>query len=233
LNDTNCGLRSELKYVVTAEQIPLLKSRINALLRPDSHTGAEGSYHISSVYFDDYQNRCFYENENGAASKEKFRIRIYDHSAERIVLECKRKEYSKTNKQSCPITMEQAQMLLEGRMIADFDKLPRLLRKMVLQQRMRSLRPVVIVEYDRAAFVMKEGNVRVTFDMNIAASTDITGFFTGTGAKRPVMPCGRHLMEVKYDEYLPRSVHGCLNLGDIRQITFSKYHLCRKLTICK
>lgn len=231
MDNEHCVLRSECKYAITAAQIPLLRSRISALMRSDPHAGKEGSYHISSLYFDDNQNRCYYDNENGTSPREKFRIRIYDHDTRRIMLECKRKEHGKCCKQSCQITMEQAQMLIEGRPVPEVDRLPPLLRKMTVQQQMRRLMPAVIVEYDRVAYIFDHGNVRVTFDMNIAATKEVTEFFTGLGMRRPVMPSGQHLMELKYDEYLPGAVHSFLNLGQMRQITFSKYHLCRKRTI--
>ena len=79
MNKTNKKYRHELKYVISATQIPLLKSRITSFMQPDPHTGADGSYNIRSLYFDDYYNRCFYENENGTDPREKFRIRIYNH----------------------------------------------------------------------------------------------------------------------------------------------------------
>ena len=52
--------RHELKYVVSAAQIPLLQSRIAGLMQRDSHAGPDGIYNIRSLYFDDYTNRCYY-----------------------------------------------------------------------------------------------------------------------------------------------------------------------------
>ena len=46
--------RHELKYVVTAAELALLENRIKGLVRPDAHAGADGMYHIRSLYFDDY-----------------------------------------------------------------------------------------------------------------------------------------------------------------------------------
>jgi len=107
--------RHELKYVITTAQMPLLKSRIKGLMKPDPHAGADGIYNIRSLYFDDYHNRFYYENENGTDPRMKFRIRIYNHSADRITLECKRKERGKTRKTSCPLTQEQTRMLMQGK----------------------------------------------------------------------------------------------------------------------
>ena len=46
--------RHELKYLISAAQLPLLKSRIACIMQPDAHAGADGIYTIRSLYFDDY-----------------------------------------------------------------------------------------------------------------------------------------------------------------------------------
>ena len=66
--------RHELKYLITTAQVQMLKSRLTGILSPDSHA-VGGSYRIRSLYFADYDDRCFYENENGVAPREQFRIR--------------------------------------------------------------------------------------------------------------------------------------------------------------
>ena len=225
--------RHELKYVVSAAQIPLLKSRISGLMQKDPHTGEDGYYNIRSLYFDDYGNRCYYENENGTDPREKFRIRIYNHSADRITLECKRKERGKTQKISCPLTKQQAEQLMYGKPLQLTDTLPPLLKKFTLEMLTQRLQPVVIVEYERIPYIYKHGNVRVTFDTQIASSTNITDFFSDELPQRPIMPIGQHLMEVKFDEYLPDFIYRHLNLGVLQQTAFSKYYLCRKFTLHK
>ena len=81
--------RHELKYVITAAQQALLENRIQGLIKPDSHVGADGMYHIRSLYFDDYYNSYYKENEIGSDPREKFRIRIYNAGTGRISLELK------------------------------------------------------------------------------------------------------------------------------------------------
>lgn len=220
--------RHELKYMISAAQIPLLKSRIAGLMQLDPHAGEDGIYTIRSLYFDDYHNRCYYENENGTDPREKYRIRIYNHSDQRITLECKRKERGKTLKTACPLTRQQTEQLMRGEPLPLSETLPPLLRKFVVEMKTRGLRPVVIVEYERIPYIYKNGNVRVTFDTQIASSSDVRDFFAETLPKRPVMPVSQQLMEVKFDEYLPDFIYRNLNLSQLRQTTFSKYYLCRK-----
>ena len=222
--------RHELKYQVTDGQIQLLRNRISHLLPLDSHVAQSGSYCIRSLYFDDYDNRCLKENENGTDPREKFRIRIYNGSAEKISLECKRKERGKTHKTSCPLTQEQTRQLMAGKVLPDIGSQPPLLRKLTLQMMTRRLRPVVIVEYRRIPYVYKNGNVRITLDTNILSSSEVETFLDPRISGRPVLPVGQQLLEVKYDEYLPDFIYRSLMLPNLRQTAFSKDYICRKNT---
>lgn len=220
--------RHELKYPVTAAQIALLQNRLNGLIPRDSHAGENGKYTISSLYFDDYYNRCFYENENGTDPREKYRIRIYNHSSQRITLERKRKERGKTLKLSCPLTEEQTRLLMTGQPLPDISSQPPLLRNLTQEMLSRGMHPVVIVEYERIPYVYPLGNVRITFDTMVSSSSDIAHFLDGSYRKRPVMPAGQHLLEVKFDEYLPDFIYRALQLESLQQTAYSKYYLCRK-----
>ena len=106
--------RHELKYQIGPADHLALRQRLKAVMQQDLHTGADGRYTIRSVYFDDMDDRCFYENENGTDPREKFRIRIYNASDRRISLECKRKEHTMTNKESCRLSREQFDKILAG-----------------------------------------------------------------------------------------------------------------------
>lgn len=206
----------------------MIQNRIDHLLTPDSHTGSNGIYTIRSLYFDDYRNSCFYENENGTDPREKFRIRIYNHSTDRIMLECKRKERGKTLKTACRLTKEQTLQLMRGEILPDIAKQPPVLQKLTLQMMKRQLKPVVIVEYDRIPYVYPSGNVRVTLDTNISSSKAITSFLEEQIPKRPVLATGQQLLEVKYDEFLPDFIYRNLQLHNLQQTAFSKYYICRK-----
>jgi len=222
--------RHELKYVCSEGELQLIYARIRHLCQPDPHAGPEGIYNIRSVYFDDHRNGCFYENENGSDPREKFRIRIYNASDERITLECKKKEKQMTSKDMCPLTRAQYERILEG-ILTQEDLDSDLLRRFYEKVRTANLRPKVIVAYERTPFVYGPGNVRITFDRNIGSTTDIGGLFDRYLPLRPVMPVGKHILEVKYDEFLPDFLYGAMNLGSLTQTTFSKYYLCRKFTV--
>lgn len=221
--------RNELKYLCSEADLQIIRSRIAPICAYDSHASVEGTYHIRSVYFDDPWNRCFYENENGVDPREKFRIRTYNCSDSKITLECKRKERSMTHKEICPLTKAQYQAIMDGTLCASNYGHPLLNRFLTLCANTH-MQPKVIVSYDRIPFVYGPGNVRITFDRNIGSSTDIARFFDPHLATKPILPTGQHILEVKYDEFLPDFLYTSMSLGYLRQTAFSKYYLCRKFT---
>ena len=223
--------RHEFKYLCTDTQLAILKTRLLNLMAKDSHVGPNGVYHIKSLYFDDYNDRCFWENEDGVAPREKYRIRIYENSSARISLECKRKENDKIHKTSCRLTMEQFEYLAYGKGSLAIDSLPPLAQKLQVLRMTTGMVPKVIVEYERTPYIYKNGNVRITFDRNITSSSQVDQFFNATAKKRPILPAGMQLLEVKYDEYLPDPIYHALMLDNMQRTNFSKYYLCRKYSV--
>ncbi len=224
--------RHEYKFQIDEKDIVLLTARISGLMKKDKHVSEQGFYHIRSIYFDDYADTCYYQNEAGTDPRAKYRIRIYNAQDTKIKLEKKVKQNGLTRKYSAPLTREQAEQLIEGKMLPMqqeiFEAYPELLKRFLVLMQTRRMQPKVMVVYDRIPYVDPRGNVRVTFDKNIAASTDFSHFFDKNVRKEPILPIGVHLMEVKYDEFLPMLIKERLDIGHLRQTTFSKYYLCRK-----
>lgn len=223
--------RHEFKYICSYGQLKMLETRLKGLVPLDSHVGAEGIYNIRSLYFDDYYDRYLKENEAGTDPREKFRIRIYNHSSERISLELKKKVRGKTQKLSCPLSEEQCRTLMDSRPLDLPKDAPAILQKLCLLMKTDLLLPKVIVEYDRVPYVYPLGNVRITLDENIRASGRTDLFLEDQIPLRPIMPAGQHILEVKYDEYLPDFIYRTVQLPNLRQTAFSKYYLCRKYNL--
>jgi len=221
--------RHEYKYLITSTQRKTVEEKIKHLMKKDEHV-LNGQYNIKSIYFDDYYNRCFYENENGIDPREKYRIRIYNNSNKRILLECKRKENSKTYKESCEITREEYNKLICGLTIDYRNNIICKLNKLIKTTHMI---PKVIVSYDRIPYIYKDGNVRITFDTNLSSSYNIEKFFDLDIPKRPIYPYGYELLEVKFDEFLPDLIYSTMQLESLNQTANSKYYLCRCLELGK
>ncbi|MBD5544042.1 MAG: polyphosphate polymerase domain-containing protein [Lachnospiraceae bacterium] len=224
--------RHELKYLCGATDIPILKAGLKGIARLDSHVGEKGYYHIRSLYFDDYNNTCYKMNEAGVDDRMKYRIRIYNHSEKQITLEKKIKLHGMTRKLSTPLTREQCQLLIQGKNLSlkqeEFEHYSKLLQEFVVWIAVKNGKPKVIVAYDRIPYVYKQGNVRITIDENIQSSVDFAHFFHRDMTSAPILPKGRVLLEVKYDELLPSFLKERLEIGRLQQTTFSKYYLCRK-----
>lgn len=222
--------RHEYKYPLTNGQMLMENAKICALAQRDSHVGEKGFYNIRSLYFDDYENSSYYDNENGVDDRTKYRIRIYDHNTDWITLESKEKIRGKTCKQSCLITLSQCRLLMAGMIPGDIGPSQRVLHRLTYLMAAKGMRPVVIVDYDRVPYVyrMQDANVRITFDHHIRSVGDVGAFLDESVTGRSVMPVGWSLMEVKFDSFLPDEVYELLQLEGLRADTFSKYYLCRR-----
>ena len=170
---------------------------------------------------------CYLENEDGQPIHEKFRIRAYNGESSFIVLELKRKERGKTLKLSEVIDEKTYRFLAfdEGK-LSDCVLSP-LSLKLLSQKKTRLSRPKVIIQYEREPFILREGNVRVTFDRQISASVHIDRFFEDNIYPFPVLPEGIHLLEVKWDSFLPDTVAMALSNSLLQSTSFTKYYLGR------
>lgn len=91
-----------------------------------------------------------------------------------------------------------------------------------------NIRPKVIIYYERTTYVYGPRNVRITFDRNIMASKVCNALFEKHIPNLvPILPTGYHVLEVKYDEFLPDFIADQLELGTLCQTAFSKYYLGR------
>ena len=223
--------RHELKYLVTDAQVAAIETRMNAIMQTDGHAVGRKrkEYRLASMYFDDLADSCYYDNENGYDHREKWRIRIYNHSPEEIFLENKVKLHGMTHKHRCRLTKAETVALILGKLFWKPDR--GLLTDFLYEKNTRGFHPTVITVYDRIPFIYPLGNVRITIDRNISSSVDFRHFFDRRLAVRPVLAANTHLLEVKYDEFLPSFIHQCLQTEGLQRTSFSKYYLCRRYSL--
>jgi len=228
------NFRHEFKYCCSEAQLACLQHRLGVFLKTDQNADEAGKYSIRSMYFDDMYDTCFYENENGTDPREKFRIRFYEQRYNLIRLECKRKVNGMTQKLSCKLDKETCEKILSGKDAPGFLEMQPdnpVWNLFANKWNTDHFRPSVIVEYDRTTYVCEMGNVRITFDRNVSSASANEYFFEPRLMKRPVMPTGMQLLEVKYDQYLPDYIYKSLELDSLQRTAYSKYYLCRKFTI--
>lgn len=105
--------RNEWKYLISTSEKEVLNLRMKPLMKLDPHAET-GGYLIRSLYFDDYWNSAYEEKESGVLMRKKYRIRIYNYSAESIKLERKKKFGSYIYKEDAPLTKDEVQKILSG-----------------------------------------------------------------------------------------------------------------------
>ena len=232
------GLRHELKYSVSYAQYLELRSRAMCFMRHDEH-GSDGRYFIRSLYLDDIYLADYNQKNEGLNRRRKYRIRIYDYSSDFIKFEIKDKFDSYISKKSSVITREQcdsiikgdfgfvSDMILHDRQKAGSEKY-RALRMGCIDCACKILRPQVVVDYDREVFICDEGNVRMTFDMNLRAGQGAGCIFDQHLPTVSAYDSDKMILEVTYDDYLPGFIRRILRSKKLSlwQSAESKYSLC-------
>jgi len=220
-------LRHELKYNLNSMQYHLLKAKLKAVMRLDPHAGPDGLYHIRSLYFDDFKNTALFEKTAGISRRKKYRIRIYDLNDGVIKLECKNKLDQYISKESVCLSREETERILAGDVgfLKDSEKC--LLRAFYLEHQRNLLRPNVIVDYYREAYVHPVGNVRITFDMGLHTGMNSVDLFSKDSF---TMGIDDHpiILEIKYDNLLPEMIRGILP-GTIQpRSAIGKFVICKQ-----
>jgi hypothetical protein len=248
--------RHELKYLIDEATFHELYFSLRPVMHGDRHanTGSlDGlrSYHIRSLYFDDAGSRGIFEKLAGVDHRHKFRIRIYNDSDLVIHLEKKSKQNNLSSKQTCRLTRAQVDALLDGdpgvlledrsaptfrapaessaSSVADRRGWQRemvLLNQFYAEIRTRLLAPRLLVDYERLPLTWPDGNVRVTFDRNLATGHFRQDLWDPAAGLQPVLEPGTMVMEVKYDHFLPEFISTMLSIAGACPISISKYAQC-------
>lgn len=221
--------RNEWKYICSSARMEVLEQRLAAVLERDIHSASSGNYEIHSLYFDDYQDSCAKENEAGLPRRFKYRIRYYGASPEQLRLEYKEKLYGRCHKETCVLTPEQYQEIIEGNARELFWKTEHpLLKRFCVDVMTRMFAPKAIVDYERTAYVEPIANIRITLDRNISVSGDTEHFLGGDYQKFPLLPKGQHVLEAKFDYVLPQYLKRLIpDRNGLVQTAFSKYYMGR------
>ena len=193
--------RIENKYFVYEDEIEYLKSRLKEFMQIDPHS-TDGSYLVRSLYFDDMDDNAYHRIAAGVDPRSKFRIRTYNNDDSYILLEEKSKRKGFTHKDSSLIDRDIVEKMIGTDSVFNVSgaagsvkgKEDFLFKRLYCNMNTMLLHPVTIVEYERAAFIEKAGNVRITFDTNIGAGTSVGRFFEDNILSVPVLKTGMHII---------------------------------------
>ena len=211
-------LRHELKHRINLREDLVLSQRLKKLFPHDKNAGPDGTYRVTSLYFDTPYDSALREKIDGVNRREKFRLRYYGMDTSFIRLEKKYKISGLCGKRSARMTQEQVKVL-------DSDE--PLFIELYSKIKGKGLRPKAIVRYDREAFLYAPGNVRITLDRDIRTGLGCVDFLNPEIFYMRTMEPGT-VLEVKYDAFLPELVRMAAQVPGRQAAACSKYALCRR-----
>lgn len=218
--------RHEIKYFINPIKCMQLSGALKNVMLEDKHNGPDG-YSIRSLYFDTYAETDFYEKLAGIENRKKIRLRVYSPDDKLVKLEIKRKFGDEQVKKSAFISKEDAVRLIacDYDVLRDYeDETARMIYEIM---RVNHVRPVVLIEYQRKAFIHPTNNIRVTVDTNIRSNETYFGLFDALPALCPTEEFIFALLEVKYDSFIMHWLSELLSQYDLTRGAYSKYFVSR------
>lgn len=222
--------RFELKYILCWEDAERLKEDLRQYLQPDTYGDNDGTYALSSLYYDspDY---CFYwEKIEGIRFRRKLRIRHYEQQAaltseSKVFVEIKQRLNRVTQKRRVVLPYQDALTLCNLRTIPPHEPRDRsFIEEMHAMSWQYNLRPTCITSYQRQAFVGGDCDIglRVTFDTNMRYRVkDLQLHSKKIGPF--MLPPDRVIMEIKVNERVPFWITELVANYNFALVRISKY----------
>lgn len=223
--------RYELKFRLPIEIRRELRRALSAHVQPDPHAldRPGNCYTVRSIYFDSEELVFYHEKLESVSIRKKLRIRGYDRPEDDapIFFEIKRKNGKRGYKERLSLPASQMMPALVGG-AGISDTLPFAQRRVIQRFRYnverKRLRPVVLVAYEREPMIgIENERVRVTFDMNIRSLINprLEELFDEGPLRQFEDRC--FILEMKFDERMPRWMAGLMRDFDIRPHSYSKF----------
>lgn len=213
--------RSELKYWISRQDSILLQAELQKLLRPDRYA-KDGFYRVKSLYFDSLDQMDYSDKTEGVEYRKKIRMRIYDEDAGVVKLERKQKRGALQRKESLVVSREDAARCMKGDYgcLLQYPQEPAL--RLYSDMMLGCYRPVVIVEYERYAYVYDAYDTRITIDRNIrCCELELDLFERDLPWVHTVEEAV--ILEVKFNGVLIEPVKKILGKYHLTQVAVSKY----------
>ncbi|MBQ7920792.1 MAG: polyphosphate polymerase domain-containing protein [Lachnospiraceae bacterium] len=211
--------RYEIKYLLTKEQVRLVKEKMARYMMADIH----GRNTIFSLYYDTPDFLLARRSMEKPIYKEKLRLRSYGRAKPdtEVFVEIKKKYKGIVYKRRISMAKETSdRYLLKGEQVQD-NQISREID--FFMKRYGNLAPRVLLSYEREAYYAKDNHeFRVTFDENILwrdEDMDLEKDVYGEA----ILPEDMALMEVKTADAIPLWFVEILSDLKIYKTSFSKY----------
>lgn len=226
----NLPLRHELKFFINEMQYQVLSGILDQVLDRDPNGDECNEYHIRSLYFDTVFDTALHDKLDGDQNRDKYRIRIYNMSDRIIKMECKTKVGSLISKRSISIPRDLCEQLIAGDPYGLETTRSGLLNDVYREMTINLLRPVVIVDYVREAYLHPAEEVRITFDKQLRTGMRSIDLFNPFVPTVPPFDNGEIILEVKFNSVLPPYIRDllCTYCPNALQSAISKYTWCRR-----
>lgn len=214
--------RRELKYPIGEMDYYKVNELFKSVLSPDPNNGKYG-YTIRSLYFDSINNDDYYAKTGGEEVRKKIRLRIYDTKTEKVKLEIKRKININQIKETATISKEDAIKLInkDYSVLLKYDN--QTCQSAYNIMTIGQYQPVVLVDYNRRAYIHNENNIRVTLDSDIRSNEFEFDMFSEDIMMTPIFEYYNAVLEVKFDGELFCWISQALTDLDTINRSLSKY----------
>lgn len=215
--------------------MPAIRATALATSRIDPYAGADGTYRIRSLYFDTDRFDLYQANQREQADRFKVRARSYPGKEGPVFLEVKRRCKDVILKTRGALPAGDWQDALRGR-AAPMQRLQAgaqaAAERFILVVARHHLRPVVLVEYEREAYVSQlDAYARLTFDRKIVVQQhEALDLEASPSRWRPVdHPVQTNtaepicVLELKFERRPPAWMSALVRRLDLVRSSFSKY----------
>lgn len=218
-NDIFVFKRYEVKYMLSLSQYEKIINVITSYLLSDIH----GKSTIQSLYYDTDNFKIIRDSIDAKSYKEKLRLRCYNKNIDnKVFLELKKKYNGVVFKRRISLSEDEAITYLananakynDSQIAKEIDYFKKLYG---------SLKPKVLLLYDRMAYFDLNSDLRITFDNNIRYRTSDFSLKNDLVGKPLFDNSKYYLMEIKTGVAMPLWLSNILNENKIYPCSFSKY----------
>jgi SPX domain protein involved in polyphosphate accumulation len=225
--------RYEYKYLVPERLVPAIRAAARTTCRLDEHAKVNGSYAIRSLYLDTDRYQLYWANEREQRDRFKARIRTYPGKPAPVFFEIKRRVGDVIVKTRAAVAEPLwKQALADPSSVSLPPPAKKGLERFYMLAQTYHLRPRVLVEYDREAYVSVVDNyARLTFDRRVVCQArEVLDLQAGPSRWRAVDHPAKTLtpepvcvLELKFERMTPRWMVDLIKRLELVRLSFSKY----------
>jgi len=228
------GMRHELKFYLPISMIDQIRPLIANHVQHDPYCAdqPDNNYTVRSIYFDSDDLLFYHEKIDSVKTRRKLRVRTYNTQETDSIafVEIKRKFGRVGCKDRLMLPLEKVDHAMNGvKPETVLGENPNFKDRSVLGKiryllNMKRLHPVVLITYDREAFLgQRDPTTRVTFDRNIRSLLNPTMEQLFDESALVQFEDHQFVLELKFNEAMPGWMAVLIRKLNLRSESYSKY----------